>query len=232
MSFGRKGLAPGQMATAVPGGFGRAQVAQSAPDTPAASSDDDDIAAKREAFIASERLRRAQEEGTGSLTSPEDMMAQFRNSAQAPARPAQRMAEERVGELGLPVSQEEQIRAAARGMASSQRAAAPAFSGNGAPPRKTYMFGDPAKRSLGIAYLIWFVIGQTGLHRAYCGNVESAFYQVGLLIGSVVTLFIFPPLGIVGFAAWVCWIIGDLFMMPGMLRKFKEAHTYHTGVFA
>ena len=229
MSFGRKGLAPGQMASAAPGGFGRAQVAPPAATT---LSDDDDIAAKREAFIASERLRRAQEEGTGSLTSPEDMMAQFRNSAQAPARPAQRMAEERVGELGLPVSQEEQIRAAARGMASSQRAAAPAFSGNGAPPRKTYMFGDPAKRSLGIAYLIWFVIGQTGLHRAYCGNVESAFYQVGLLIGSVVTLFIFPPLGIVGFAAWICWIIGDLFMMPGMLRKFKEAHTYHTGVFA
>ena len=203
MSFGRKGLAPGQMASAAPGGFGRAQVAPPAATT---LSDDDDIAAKREAFIASERLRRAQEEGTGSLTSPEDMMAQFRNSAKPSARPAQRLAEE--------------------------RAPAPSFSGSMAPVKKSYFFGDPAGRSLGIAYLIWFVIGQTGLHRAYCGNVESAFYQVGLMVGSLVTMFIFPPLGIVGFLAWVCWIIGDLFMMPGMLRRFKEAHTYDTGMFA
>ena len=203
MSFGRKGLAPGQMATAAPGGFGRAQVAPPAATT---LSDDDDIAAKREAFIASERLRRAQEEGTGSLTTPEDMMAQFRNSAKPSARPAQRLAEE--------------------------RAPAPSFSGSMAPVKKSYFLGDPAGRSLGIAYLIWFVIGQTGLHRAYCGNVESAFYQVGLMVGSLVTMFIFPPLGIVGFLAWVCWIIGDLFMMPGMLRRFKEAHTYDTGMFA
>lgn len=200
MSFGRKGLAPGQMATAVPGGFGRAQVAQSAPDIPATSPDDDDIAAKREAFIASERLRRAQEEGTGSLTSPEDMMAQFRNPAPTSARPAQRLAEERAPE--------------------------PTYSGSMAPVKKSYFFGDPAGRSLGIAYLIWFVIGQTGLHRVYCGSKDSAIIQVSLLVVSVVCMLIFPPLGIIGFLAWFCWIIGDLFMMPGMLRRFKEAHDY------
>ena len=232
MSFGRKGLATGAAAQAAPGGFGRAPVAA----TPSVE-DIDDIAAKREAFIASERARRAEEEGVGTMSAPEEMLAEFRNSARGPARPAQRIEQERIGELGLPISQEEQIRAAARGMMSGQRSAPQSqpgagFSGGMGQPPKKFMFGDPAKRKIEIAYLIWFFIGQTSLHRVYCGEKESAIYQVALWLCSLVTLFIFPPIGLIGLLAWFCWLIGDLFMMPSMLRKFQAEHTYDTGVFS
>ena len=81
-----------------------------------------------------------------------------------------------------------------------------------------------------MAYLIWFVIGQTGLHRVYCGSAETAIYQVALLVVSVIAAFIFAPFAI-GILAWAVWIIADLFLMPGMLRRFKAAHTYDAGVF-
>lgn len=232
MSFGRKGLAPGQTAPAATGGFGRGgtQAAQSAPPV----AEIDDIAAKREAFIASERARRTDEIGEGSLPSPE-ALAGLHNSSRPAARRAERIGGGPVGETGLPVHQEEQIRAAARGM-SGGYAPPPArrtggYSGR-APNGEKFLFGDPAGRSLGIAYLIWFVIGQTGMHRVYCGSKDTAIIQVGLLVGSFVTLFVFAPIGAIGFVAWICWIIGDLFMMPGMLRRFKAKHSYDAGVFS
>lgn len=233
MSFGRKGLAPGQAAPAAAGGFGRAPQAAvaGAQPQPQPSEEEDKIAAAREAFIASERARRAQEEiGEGSLPFGGDPLADLRNGSQpVAARPAKSMGLGPVGQSGLPVDQEDQIRAAARGMSGGQPSAPVSYgagAGRASRAKKSYFFGDPAGRSLGIAYLIWFVIGQTGLHRVYCGQKESAIYQVALLIVSVVTLFIFPPLGMVGFVAWICWLIGDLFMMPGMLRKFKAEHDY------
>lgn len=224
MSFGRKGLAPGATAPGAPGGFGRAQAA-----APAEIAEIDDMDARREAFIASERLRRSDEIEEGSLPSPE-AMASLHNSARGLARPAQPMGAGPVGAHGLPHAQEEQIRAAARGMMSKERSM-PQQSYSGGTGGKKYFFGDPAGRSLGIAYLIWFVIGQTGMHRVYCGQAESAIYQVGLLVVSFVTLFIFPPIGVIGFLAWICWIVGDLFMMPGMLAKFKAQHSYEAGIF-
>ena len=210
MSFGRKGLAPGQVAPAGPGGFGRAQ--PTAPATPAHTDtrDADEIAALREAFIASERARRADEIGEGSLPHSSGDLDSMRNSARPAARLTQPAGAGQFGETGLPAQRYEQTRSAA----PAPRA------------RSSYFFGDPASRSLGIAYLIWFVIGQTGLHRAYCGSKDSAIIQVSLLVVSLVCLFIFPPIGLVGLVAWMCWLIGDLFMMPGMLRRFQQAHDY------
>ena len=97
--------------------------------------------------------------------------------------------------------------------------------------QKSYFFGDPAGRNLGIAYLLWFVLGQFSLHRFYCGQKDSAIFQVCLLFGTVFVAFIFPPLALITFLAWCCWIVGDLFMIPGMLRKFQAEHDYR-GVFA
>ena len=81
-----------------------------------------------------------------------------------------------------------------------------------------------------MAYLIWFVIGQTSLHRVYCGQGESALFQVGLLIGSVIAAFIFLPFAF-GIVLWGIWILADLFLMPGMMRRFKAKYEYDTSVF-
>jgi len=238
MSFGRKGLAPGEVAPAPGGGFGRAQatpqataqaaaqatvVADAAPSAPA----QDDLTAKREAFIASERARRAQVEGASIDSAPADAMASLRNSA----RPAQPLGQGVATAAGagfnagaaMSHSQEAQIRDAARSMAGRSARTSGGSSG--------FIFGDPAGRSVGLAYVLWFILGQFSLHRFYCGQKDSAFIQLGMFAGSLVCLFIFPPLGIVGFIAWFCWLIGDLFMIPGMLKKFKAEHDYQ-GVFS
>ncbi len=231
MSFGRKGLAPGEVAPAPGGGFGRAdpalaqqaQAQQAAPmDAPAG---DADVAAAREAFIAAERERAGKPPVASA--EPEDPMAAFRNAARPqPAQPLGLGVNAGGGSTGggMSAQQEAEIRAAARSMSGR----APARSSSGS---SGFIFGDPAGRSVGLAYVLWFVLGQFSLHRFYCGQKDSAFIQMGLFIGSFVTVIIFPPLGLVGFVIWMCWIVGDLFMIPGMLKKFKAEHDYQ-GVFA
>lgn len=83
-------------------------------------------------------------------------------------------------------------------------------------------------RSIGLAYVLWFILGQLSLHRFYCGQKDSAFMQLGLVFGSLVVMFIFPIFGFVGFGVWICWLFGDLFMIPGMLRKFQAEHDYRS----
>lgn len=240
MSFGRKGLAPGQAAPAqAGGGFGRASQAGAPAPQPASHEDIaeiDDLAARREAFIASERARKQGQLGPGQLSdvaaSPEAMKS-FHTGAVPAARmaePARPAAPEPVGELGLPRSQEAQIRAAAKGMADGKRTHRTSPTRVGASQKK-FLFGAPSSRNLIMAYVLWYFAGGFGLHRVYCGSLETGMYQVGLLVGSVVVAFIFIPIGLIGFGAWVIWIFADLFLMPGMMRRFKAAHEYDAGVF-
>lgn len=252
MSFGRKGLAPGEAASVPGAGFGRAGVRACA--APSAQSvTQDDMAAKRAAFIASERARDAAISATSKQDVPDDPLINLRNRSaaepsfmQGAARAAQPLGEGMStgsnmgpgynsapmrGSGQLSAQQEKEIRQAARAMAGAGRS----YSGgsvrqSGSRPT-SYFFGDPAGRNLGIAYLLWFVLGQFSLHRFYCGHKDSAIFQVALWMASLVMLLIFLPLGILGFAVWVCWIFGDLFMIPGMLRKFQAEHDYR-GVFA
>ena len=252
MSFGRKGLAPGEATPAPGGGFGRAGVSgAAAPSAQPASQDD--MAAKREAFIASERARAAGVPPAPKEDVPHDPLINLRN--RPTAEPSYLQGAPRAAQpLGQGVStgsnmgpgyaggamrgsgqmsaqQEEEIRQAARSMAAGGRS----YSGGSIEPRgsarTSYFFGDPAGRNLGIAYLLWFVLGQFSLHRFYCGQKDSAIIQMALWMVSIVMLLIFLPLGVLGFVTWVCWIIGDLFMIPGMLRKFQAEHDYR-GVFA
>lgn len=224
MSFGKKGLAAGETAPAMGGGFGRAAPAGSG------AGNADEIAAKREAFLASERERKAAELGIGGLPDAgagysDNPMASLHNSA----RPAQPIHAGPGGGAGMSAAQEAEIRAAARGMARNETPMQPGYSGGGT--SSGFVFGDPATRSVGLAYVLWFVLGQLSVHRFYCGQKDTAFIQMGLWIGSLVILFIFPPIGFVGLLVWICWLFGDLFMIPGMLRKFKAEHDYR-GVFA
>ncbi len=209
MSFGRKGLAPGEIAPVAP--------------RPAApvSSQDDAMAARREAFLASERARNtgsAEAVGAAPDTSS-DPLAGLRNGA----RPATRL-DASAGQTWSPMPEKD------------VRAAMQSRPGAGAvrrPSGQRWILGEPGKRSLGLAYLFWFVAGQGSLHRFYCGQKESALMQIGLAILSLVVMFIFPPLGFIGLLAWIVWIFADLFLMPGMMRRFKAEHQAdHGDVFA
>ncbi len=222
--------------------------------------DPDEIAARRQAFIASERARRAEAEAIPTrapkpapvVPVEDDPLINLRNMSRPEPRPARPMNADsgESGEAGstaggLSAVQEAEIRAAARGMARNQPARYGAVNnggladgsggaarvGSGPSSGSGYIFGDPTTRNVGLAYVLWFVLGQFSVHRFYCGQKDSAIFQVGLWFGSLVSLFIFPPLGLIGIVIWMCWIVGDLFMIPGMLAKFKSEHDYR-GVFA
>ena len=209
MSFGRKGLAPGEIAPVAP--------------RPAAPvpSQDDAMAARREAFLASERSRNTGTAETvrASPDTSSDPLADLRNGA----RPATRR-DASAGQSWSPMP-EKDVRAAMQ----SRPGAGAARRTSG----KRFVLGEPSKRSLGLAYLFWLVAGQGSLHRFYCGQKDTALMQIGLAIASLVMALIFPPLGFIGLLAWIVWIFADLFLMPGMMRRFKAEHQVDYGaVFA
>lgn len=86
-------------------------------------------------------------------------------------------------------------------------------------------------RSLAVAYILWFILGQLSVHRFYLGATTSAIVQVSLFFGSLLVLFIFPPMGLIGFIGWVLWILADVFLMPGLHRTFCRPPA-NTGIFS
>jgi hypothetical protein len=209
MSFGRKGLAPGEAAPVAARRI-----------VPAADPVDA-IAARREAFLASERARKVSE--AGSETGPPDLSSDPLAGLRNGARPATRR-DDTVGQSWAPMP-EKQVRTAMqdRALGGAGRAST----------GKRYILGEPSGRSLALAYLFWFVAGQGSLHRFYCGQTQSALMQIGLLVGSVLFALVFVPVAAVGIIIWFLWLLADLFLIPGMLRRFKAEHaTDYGAVFA
>lgn len=203
MSFGRKGVAPGQGSLAGP----RPATRPATPIDPEAA----EIAARREAFLAAERARREEQAGE------HDPLASLRNAP----RPATRH-EATVGDSWNPIS-ESQLRAA---RASGRGDHAPASN-------RSYLLGDPRKRTLMMAYIYWYFCAPIGLHRIYCGHKDSGLAQLGLFFGAILLAFIWVPMGVLSIVLWFLWILADLFLIPGMMRRYKAEHAPDYGaVFA
>lgn len=198
MSFGRKGVAPGQGAASAPRPAARPVPRPAAPVDPEAA----EIAARREAFLAAERARRAEDSDAG------DALAGLRN-APRPARPRS----ESVGDSWNPMSQD--ALRAARGSGRSDFS--PASSGSS-------ILGDPRKRTVMMAYVYWYFCAPIGLHRIYCGHKESGLCQMALFFGGIVLAMIWLPLGVVSIIVWLLWVIADMFLIPGMMRRYKAQH--------
>ncbi len=150
MTFGRKGLGPGD-----PARGGLDALRNTGP-----HAADDEITRKREAFIAAERARQAEQAGGISE-----------------------------------------------------------FASTYSPPRP--------ERSLLMAYLLWFILGQVSAHRFYLGAYRSAVMQVGLFFFWVALAITAPqasyntlgPLLAVLVIGWALWILGDVFLIRGLHRK-------------
>jgi TM2 domain-containing membrane protein YozV len=75
---------------------------------------------------------------------------------------------------------------------------------------------DIEKKSLLVAYLLWFVLGYVGAHRFYLGRPISGFIMLAL---SAVTLVLtFASFGFLGFL-WALvglWWLIDALLIPGM----------------
>lgn len=81
------------------------------------------------------------------------------------------------------------------------------------------MLYDAQKKSVGIAYLLWFFFGTLGGHRFYAGRTGTAILQLLLTIVGACTAFLgigFFIIGCVGL-----WTLIDAFLLPGIVRSFN-----------
>mgnify|MGYP000910258711 CR=1 FL=1 len=69
-------------------------------------------------------------------------------------------------------------------------------------------------KSVGVAYLLWFLFAGFGAHRFYLGHVGSG---VVLALITFIGLFTLVPLIITAI-----WVLVDAFLIPGMVRQQKE----------
>jgi TM2 domain-containing membrane protein YozV len=83
------------------------------------------------------------------------------------------------------------------------------------PAEQTMMY-DANKRSVGVAYLLWFFLGWLGGHRFYAGKKLSGFMQLALNVIAWCTLFIY--IGTFFFAVLGIWVLIDAFLIPGWIR--------------
>ena len=98
-------------------------------------------------------------------------------------------------------------------------AAAPA---PGAPPDLGFSTARPIyfrEKSMGMAYLLWFLLGGIAVHRFYLGFTASAVIQLMMAPLGYAMLIGKSPLGLLILGAAWLWILGDAFVIPSMVRK-------------
>ena len=83
------------------------------------------------------------------------------------------------------------------------------------------MHYDANKKSAVVAYLLWFFLGTFGAHRFYL-NLYGTGAAI-LIITLVSILLMFVGVGIVTIWISVIWVFVDLFLIPGITRKYNVA---------
>ena len=79
---------------------------------------------------------------------------------------------------------------------------------------------DAGKKSVGIAYLLWFFLGWLGLHRFYLARPLSGILMLILTaISTVLTIVVIGHFGL--FIVGVWWLL-DALLIPGMTRVYNE----------
>ena len=79
---------------------------------------------------------------------------------------------------------------------------------------------DNEKKSVLLAYLLWFFLGWFGVHRMYLGSWVSGLIMLAL--NGISTALVFLLVGYLGYALLVLWLLLDLFLIPGMVRRRNE----------
>ncbi|WP_085991598.1 TM2 domain-containing protein [Oceanobacillus senegalensis] len=76
-----------------------------------------------------------------------------------------------------------------------------------------------SQKNIALAYVLWFFLGQIGIHRFYTGRISTGIMQLllGIIGWSTSWILIgYIPLGLL----WV-WLFIDIFLIPGMCRSPK-----------
>jgi TM2 domain-containing membrane protein YozV len=85
-------------------------------------------------------------------------------------------------------------------------------------------FGErKPEKSVMLAYLIWFLLGQLSAHRFYLGSIQSGIIQIGFGFFGLALVLVGSPWGFLGIfflIIWGMWVLGDVFMIPSIHRKY------------
>ncbi|UVO55411.1 TM2 domain-containing protein [Sphingomonas sp. SUN039] len=91
-------------------------------------------------------------------------------------------------------------------------------------------------RSMAVAYVLWWFGAFLAAHRFYLGAHRSAVAQLGLfwgglLIGGLMSKhstlwiggFAVPPPGIMMILICMIWVLLDVFLIPGLMRRYRAS---------
>src|SRR5688500_16956798 len=76
---------------------------------------------------------------------------------------------------------------------------------------------DANKKSVGIAYIAWLLLGGIGAHRFYLGDNKGGIAMLVITLVSVMLMLL-----LIGFfTIWITaiWALVDAFLIPGMVAK-------------
>ena len=86
-----------------------------------------------------------------------------------------------------------------------------------------YIRTNRPDRSMILAYVLWYFGCAIAAHRFYLGATQSALIMLGLFVGGLFVMFLFPPLGLVLLGAWGLWSLADVALIPGLMRRYRES---------
>lgn len=76
---------------------------------------------------------------------------------------------------------------------------------------------DANKKSLLVAYLLWWFLGWAGGHRFYLGSIAGGVMMLILFVVSLLLTLVL--IGYLGLMAWWVWWVVDAFLLPGMASQ-------------
>ncbi|MFH5926727.1 TM2 domain-containing protein [Roseomonas xinghualingensis] len=82
------------------------------------------------------------------------------------------------------------------------------------------MHYDANKRSVLVAYILWFFLGWFAAHRFYAGRMTSGLVMLAISLISWALTFI--AIGYLGLFVIGLWLLVDLFLIPGMIRDYNR----------
>lgn len=77
-----------------------------------------------------------------------------------------------------------------------------------------------AKKSMGVAYLLWIFLGSFGAHRFYLGRTGSGAFQ--LVLGVLGWFTIWFAVGLIFWIPLGIWLLVDLFLIPGIADEHNS----------
>lgn len=86
---------------------------------------------------------------------------------------------------------------------------------------------DANKKSVLIAYVLWFFLGFLGGHRFYMGKTGTAIAQLLMFLSAIVTSVIL--IGGLIFIALIIWVLIDAFRIPGWVTAYNSYLAYRIG---